>query len=74
MTKQDKKKFVRDLMKSLTLDIINKVEAMPDEWDGHELRMYIAERVDNEANYLRRDKGMRKRLREYRHAVIVHNL
>lgn len=74
MTKQDKKKFVRDLMKSLTLDIINKVEAMPDEWDGHELRMYIAERVDNEANYLRRDKGMRKRLREYRNAVIVHNL
>lgn len=74
MTKQEKKRFVRDLMKSLTLDILSKVDAMPDDWDGHELRMYIAERVDNEANYLRRDKGMRKRLRDYRNAVIVNNL
>lgn len=71
MTKRERAHFVRELCGNVTKDILAKVGSMPDDWNGIELRQYIADKF--------RDcviSGMmdRRRLREYRNAVLVENL
>jgi hypothetical protein len=73
MTKREKIKFVRDLMGSIQKLVISKVDAMPEEWDGHQLRQYIADKTAEQAQslYLRND---RKALKSYKNEVLVRNL
>ena len=42
MDKQRKKTFIRELIRAVEREIISKVFRMPEEWDGIELRRYIA--------------------------------
>jgi len=38
MNKQEKKKFIKEFTKSLSNDLIAKVNRMPENWDGIEIR------------------------------------
>jgi len=72
MDKQEKIRFVTHLMLSVkdkVFDAIND-EKIPEEWDGHELRQYLADKF-SEAAYVRMDA---KRKREYTNTVLVNNL
>ena len=79
MTQEEKITFVRELIDNVRDEIIAKVPNMPDEWDGHELRRFIADRFE-EANMgllargQVRSRGNSKRLKAYRNEVIVNNL
>jgi hypothetical protein len=61
----DKRRFVRNYMKSVQADVLKAVAAMPDEWDGHELRRFIADKFAREGLSLR-EPSSRSRLRDYR--------
>jgi hypothetical protein len=71
MNTRDKAAFVRDLISSVRTDLLKKVSRTPEEWDGHELRQWIADSFREQA-YSNVLKG--KRHRDYVNAVAVHNL
>ena len=78
MTKADKRKFMRELTRRVLDEALAKVAAMPDEWDGHELRRYLADKFDESAMTVGRKgpygRDYRKRTRDYRNTVLVSNL
>lgn len=44
MTKKEKRAFMRELTRNILRDALAKVPNMPEEWDGHELRRYLADK------------------------------
>ena len=44
MIQQEKKEFIESLVNAVRDDISGKIDAMPENWDGIELRQYIADR------------------------------
>ena len=70
MTASNRKRFIRGLCNNVRNKILSKVAQMPDDWDGIELRSYIAAcfaecKMGNLAG---------KRLRDYRNAIYTSNL
>lgn len=63
MTKKEKRVFVRNYLASFRKQLLAEVERMPEDWDGFELRQYIAELFAFEV----RDMG-RSRKRAYNRA------
>lgn len=43
MTKNDKKVFIHDLILDVKDEVLSKVDSMPENWDGLELRQYISD-------------------------------
>ena len=75
MTLNQKKDFVRELFHSVQSDIEMKLPRVPEEWDGHELRVWIAQYFERAARMscIAGDKRGYRRKR-YDNAVIVENL
>ncbi len=71
MNAQDKKNFVQDMLMSLERSILKHIDAMPAEWDGHELRQYI---VDKATEKCLIQKMPTKAMQSYRNEIIVRNL
>ena len=69
MTPQAQQKFIDDLITNVKATIRSK--KIPPEWDGIELRQYIA---DQFANCVISGTMDRKRRREYNNTVITENL
>jgi hypothetical protein len=77
MTPFDKATFCRELIANVQAEILANVDRFPEEWDGHELRRYIADRFEAATISLRRDRmdpRYQSRMRNYRNAVNVNNL
>jgi hypothetical protein len=51
MTKAEKRKFINDLIDGGKAAILAKLDAMPDHWDGIELRRLIGDYFDAQANW-----------------------
>lgn len=51
MNAKQKKKFIRDLCGSISREVISKVPVMPEEWNGHELRVLLANKFEVEARH-----------------------
>ena len=73
LSKNDKLTFIDDLMSSITGTIKNNVGEMPEDWDGIELRWYIADKVA-ELTAWRSSPATTKRHKDYENEVIVRNL
>lgn len=76
MTKAGKRKFMRDLCRTVLAGALARVDKMPPEWDGIELRHYIADRFGQQALTFSRgaDLAAQRRYREYKNTVLVNNL
>lgn len=78
MNTADKQRFILELIENVQADILSKVSAMPEDWDGHELRRYIADRFEASAMTVGRKgpygKPYARRHRDYKNEVIVRNL
>lgn len=78
MNAKQKRQFVRALIRGTQKAILAKVSQMPPEWDGHELRAYIADQFEaNKVTVGRRDaygRAYRQRTAEYRNECITRNL
>lgn len=73
MNQQDKERFVRELVGNIQTDVLAKVSQMPEEWDGIEIRQYLADKF-SESSLMMGRKDLYKRLRSYRNEVLVRNL
>lgn len=71
MNRIEKEEFVTSLVDSIKRDIIAAIPKMPDEWDGDELREYIAEKMREGTGSRLHDRDWRRRLRDYRNSVGV---
>lgn len=71
MAKKDQIRIIKELCAGMQRDAINLVASMPPEWDGHELRQYLADIAKNNV-YGETMKG--KRLRDYNNTLLVNNL
>ncbi|NCX56251.1 MAG: hypothetical protein EBW87_03530 [Burkholderiaceae bacterium] len=69
MDSDQKTKFIRDLTTSVVMDIIASVRKMPEEWDGHELRQFIADKFAWNTTAM-----TRSRMKDYKNEVVVRNL
>jgi hypothetical protein len=76
MTLREKKRFIRSLMESVFKEMREKVAAMPEEWDGLELRELIADKFDRERHMSmpHRRREYRRRLNDYQNETAVRNL
>jgi hypothetical protein len=82
MTREQQAEFVSEIIDSVKADLLAKVGNTPEEWDGHQLRAWIAERfAQNVIGYFRAELKLkaaydstRKTLREYQNDVLVNNL
>ena len=72
MTREEQANFVMDLMGSVQNEILANInkEVVPIEWDGFELRQYIADKFAREV-YI---KMTPRRKSAYRNTLLVTNL
>lgn len=75
MNKTEKINFIQRITCSIATELIDKVEsgAIPEDWDGHELRQLLADKFAHETSSLLREPRS-KRMKDYRNTVIVNNL
>lgn len=69
MTPADKKVFIHDLCSSIKHSILEKVDRMPEDWNGIELRQLLADRFADATAPMQR-----KRMKEYKNTVRILNL
>lgn len=69
MTLEEKREFVRSFMESMSSGMVNACENMPEHWDGHEIRAFIAEKFAYQVSELM--KGSSKRGRECRNDAVT---
>lgn len=79
MDQIQRENFLIELLDSIKTDILARAAAMPDNWDGHELRRYVSDQTRHLAGgHLQegnaRATGNTKRLKAYRNDVITRNL
>lgn len=74
MTRRQKRTFIRNFMRSMKIWALAGVSTMPAEWDGHELREYLAEAFDRERSNLLRQSRARKRAYNYGKYRVDHKL
>jgi hypothetical protein len=73
MTKADKRKFLRELTAMVLKNVLTVVDRMPDDWNGLELRHYLADRFAEHVMSGGAAPGG-PRYRAYKNAVLVNNL
>lgn len=69
LTPAQKKRFIRELTKSVADSIIRSIPEMPAYWNGHELRQYVA---DQFAHQIHPMKG--QRMCDYRNTIATTTL
>lgn len=77
MTRKEQARFVRELTRNITKQVVTTIQQgrVPEEWDGHELRVLLADRFNESASMsLLRKDGRARRSRAYRNAVMIGNL
>ena len=52
MNKQEKKKFIKEHLKTLSNELLADVSKFPEEWEGAELRELVANRAKASSGYL----------------------
>jgi len=71
MNTKEKKDFIENLCISIASELTSKVEKMPENWDGFELRELLAEKFRSEAYLLQKNKT---RFKDYKNDVLILNL
>lgn len=66
---REKTEFLESFLGSMRTHLLSKIAAMPDDWNGIELRQYCADEFAREVH-----KMDRRRMREYRNTVITTSL
>jgi len=71
MTKKDQRRIIRELCNNLKASMRVDSGRIPENWDGIELRQWLADRVQENVNYRRMDGA---RLRDYKNDCLSLNL
>lgn len=70
MNTREKETFIYELIISTQAEIMTKVAQMPEDWDGIELRQYIADCFAKSTH----KSASKARMKSYRNEVLVRNL
>lgn len=71
MTKNEQRRFCSSICNDLKKEILKRVKTVPENWDGFELRQWIADYYISHYAY-QNLKGQRKK--DYKNDLIVKNL
>ena len=74
MDKQAKRAFIRDLCTAIRNKLLDSVERMPEEWDGHEIRQLITDTTREGAGTTSVMAPRTRRRRDYINTVVTRNL
>jgi hypothetical protein len=72
MSKTDQERIVRELLNGARTALLQKLPNIPDGWDGHELRQWVADYFTWQTTALLRSD--RRRLSDYKQMVLTRNL
>ena len=72
LNRDQKRKFINELIRSVKIDVIKKVSRMPPEWDGIELREYIAWKFAEQTGAASRMSSERRR--NFDNKIITRNI
>jgi hypothetical protein len=61
MSKEEKAIFIENMFETLKKDALVKVDYMPEEWDGWELRQYMADKTNDIVWPSSADKGRKRK-------------
>lgn len=70
MTRDNKEQFINDHIETIKKSIIENLNKMPENWNGYELREYIAEKFKDQ----RIGEWDKKRKLQYKNDIITLNL
>lgn len=70
MNKKEQRQFIINICDNLKTNMLEKVDKIPENWDGFELRQYFADKAE-EFNWFVMDS---KRKKSYDNDVIINNL
>ena len=70
MTKNEKREFIDSFVRSVWRDVVDLIPKMPEEWDGHQLRVYIIDKFKEQDM----ETMTHAELTEYRNTVLINNL
>ena len=68
----DQQAFIEEYFETVKKSVLAKLNDIPSDWDGSELRQYIADKFAESINPHFNKRG--KRWRDFRNDVIVRNL
>jgi len=71
MSPDAKLRLIETMCDNVKRVAMNRVQYMPDNWDGLELREYLAELFEQDTLLRRRKGSDRKRWRDYRNDVVT---
>ena len=71
---EGKREFIISLMDSMKEGLLEKVDKMPENWDGFELRWLIAEYVAEQSNFYTSYDNRSSRKRNFHNERIVRNI
>lgn len=78
MNKQEQTKLIESFINSMKKDLLDKVEKLPENWDGWEIKHWIAEKFDGEDLLSRNKKQLshvkKWQRRECENDILVNNL
>ena len=60
MNLEEKKSFIHSLTQQVRDAVLKAADSMPEEWDGHEIRRYLADQFEREAFTWERQSRKRK--------------
>lgn len=71
MNREEKIQFINDIMNNSKESILKKVDKMPDNWDGRQLRQYILDYAECNITWIKMTSAEK---RKYNNDVIVNGL
>jgi hypothetical protein len=66
--------FVKALVNAVKDEVLAKIDQTPEDWDGHELRQWLADKFADSASMSQMQDKRQSRRRAYENTVIVRNL
>lgn len=69
MDLEHKREFIRTFMQSMTEHAMRASDKMPETWDGHEIRQWLADEFAREVSSVMKPSRGNRRLRDYRNDV-----
>lgn len=68
----EKDKFINDVIEDLRQEVKKRTDRMPEDWDGHEIRQFIADYYTS--NFIFGTALTGKRKKDYKNTCLVDNL
>lgn len=69
LAKARQREFIKDLFTSLEADILSRLDRIPGDWDGYELRLLVHDRCDDQILWGKVNRRT-KRYQDYRKYAI----